>query len=185
MSPQPSPTTTFAVDDDDDTLYDIMQESKIFRALLLGHQDDQEAKIEYDESDRLPSSVPSSLIFVDTIDQRPTKHQRLGYSNDYDYIQGVELLPLENSFIPESPRLSYLSESLSDVPELFLPPLCEEEDTHHAQRRSGLRRVVDRRRLVGQRRRLIRSLGLAEVTRGSETYVSASTKRPAHSEDYY
>lgn len=47
MSPQPSPTTTFAVDDDD-TLYDIMQESKIFRALLLGHQDDQEAKIEYD-----------------------------------------------------------------------------------------------------------------------------------------
>ncbi|KAF4675010.1 hypothetical protein FOL46_003178 [Perkinsus olseni] len=74
--------------------------------------------------------LPYSLIYIDNTDSRPPpKQPRLGlpYAADLEDDDDFQdsFLPLEASpeiLIPESPRLCCLSESLSDVPELLLPP---------------------------------------------------------------
>ncbi|KAF4715628.1 hypothetical protein FOZ63_008567 [Perkinsus olseni] len=116
-----------------DTLHDIMQESKIFQAISLGHQEyHQPNNLTSDDDDDTHHTVPLpySLVYIDNTDSRPpSKQPRLGLPytavlEDDDDFQD-SFLPLEASpeiLIPESPRLCCLSESLSDVPELLLPP---------------------------------------------------------------
>ncbi|KAF4743494.1 hypothetical protein FOZ62_024474, partial [Perkinsus olseni] len=158
--------------------------------ILLGHQEyHQPNKLTSDDDTHQTLPLPYSLVYIDNTDSRPSKQPRLGLPYTAELEDGDDFqdsfLPLEASpeiHIPESPRLCCLSESLSDVPELLLPPVCQ--DTRRAQRRTGLRRVVDRRRLVDRRRRMIRSFGLAEA-RESERHLSGVKRPAAHSEDCY
>ncbi|EER05734.1 hypothetical protein Pmar_PMAR011782 [Perkinsus marinus ATCC 50983] len=198
---QPSSSVMGLVEDTYDTFHDILQESKIFRTLVLGRQEHHHDRyrqhqqpylflpLHYD-TPQSPSLLHHSLLPIDTFDQRPSKYPRLAGSycaqlENYDNLP-AEYLPLvEDSpevLMPDSPQLCCLNDDLSDVSELLLPPVCQ--DTPRTQRRSGLRKVVDRRRLVDRRKRMIRSFGLAEVSRGPEEYLSG-IKRPAHSEDSY
>ncbi|KAF4660278.1 hypothetical protein FOL47_007219 [Perkinsus chesapeaki] len=165
----------------DSTIDSIVSQSKIFQT-LFGTSPQQQQQPWSADGETPRSFFPSNAVIVEATDCRPTKQPRLGcqaYCDDCDFDCLVEsFLPLELSpevIVPESPRLSCLDESLLDVPELLLPPVCE-DTPHCAPRRIGLRRVVDRRRIVDGRRRRIRSVGLAEV-RESERYLSGTKRR--------